>query len=71
VCITESKEELHLKYVHNEGKAEGLAPLFSFVPDGTIAMELAADRAQISLEECITKVRMHLSAIVEKADSQH
>ena len=51
VCLTEYKEELHMKNLYNEGKAQGLAILFSFVADGTIAMELAAERAQISLEE--------------------
>lgn len=51
VCITEYDEVLHLETVRNEGRAEGLAPLFSFIADGTITLEDAVKRTDMSVEE--------------------
>ena len=52
VCITEYKEELHLRNVHAEGRAEGRAEmLFSLVADGDITLERAAEKAELGLVE--------------------
>ena len=52
VCITEYKEELHLKNVHAEGRAEGkVEVLFSLVADGDISLERAAEKAEIDFAE--------------------
>lgn len=51
ICITEYNEELHLKNVEAEGRAEGLALLFSFVADGTVSLERAAESAKMDFIE--------------------
>ena len=56
VCITEYKEELHLRNVHAEGRAEGRVEgraemLFSLVADGDITLERAAEKAELGLVE--------------------
>lgn len=52
VCITEYKEELHLKNVRAEGKAEGRAELlFSLIADEVITLEFAAQKSGLSLAE--------------------
>lgn len=60
VCITEYREELHLKTVRAEGEEKGraegeikgrLETLFSLVADGDITLERAAVKAGIELPE--------------------
>ena len=52
VGITEYKEELHLKNVRTEGRAEGKADvLFSLVSDGDITLERAAEIAEMDFVE--------------------
>ena len=52
MCITEYKEELHLKNVRAEGKAEGRAELlFSLIADEIITLEFAAQKSGLSLSE--------------------
>lgn len=52
VCITEYKEELHLKNVRTEGRAEGrVEVLLALVTDGDITLERAAEKAGMDLVE--------------------
>lgn len=60
MCITEYREELHLKTVRAEGEIKGRAEgeikgrmetLFSLVADGDITLERAAVKAGIELAE--------------------
>jgi len=52
MCITEYREELHLKTVRAEGEARGrLEMLFALVADGDITLERAAEKAEMDLTE--------------------
>ena len=52
MCITEYREDLHLKTVRAEGVTEGrLGMLFALVADGDITLERAAEKAKMDLTE--------------------
>jgi len=52
MCITEYREELHLKTVRADGEARGrLEMLFALVADADITLERAAEKVEMDLKE--------------------
>lgn len=71
VCITEYKEELHLKNVHaegwEEGRAEGRAEiLFSLIDDGILSLDAAAKKAETSTVEFEKLYQKHISPTINR-----